>query len=112
MKLSYYPISPTNLPKNFTALKPSYQFRAILAILSILLFFLLYFALVAAFAILTYIAIFFPMEINGIFSILVKLGAIAGAAMLFVFTLKFIFKLRNHKPKNRIKLDLKKHKDL
>lgn len=112
MELKYYPVSPTNLPKDFTALTLSYQLKAFLAILSILFFFLLYFSLVGVFAYLTYLSVIFPMEISGFFSILVKLGAIAGAAMLFVFTLKFIFKLRNHTPNNRIKLDLKKHKDL
>ena len=32
--------------------------------------------------------------------------------MLFIFTLKFIFKLKNHKPSNRIKLNKKEHADL
>jgi Zn-dependent protease with chaperone function len=45
-------------------------------------------------------------------TILMKLGAIAGSVMLFAFTLKFIFKLKNHKPTNRIKLEKNEHKDL
>lgn len=102
-----YPQSPTNVPKKLTALPSSYQARAFLAVLAILLFFLLYAALVAVLGYLVYYAVIYDMgNINKI-TILLKVGAIAGAAMLFVFTLKFIFKLKNHKPNNRIKLNKK-----
>lgn len=45
-------------------------------------------------------------------TLLLKFGAMAGSIMLFVFTLKFIFKLKNHKAKNRIKLIKKDHPEL
>ncbi|WP_242202387.1 M48 family metalloprotease [Aestuariivivens insulae] len=99
-----YPASPISLPKNLTKLPSSYQTKAFLAILAIILFFLLYTSLVVGLAYLVYYAFIYEIgHINKI-TILMKIGAIAGSVMLFVFTLKFIFKLKNHKPKNRIKL--------
>ena len=107
-----YHTSPTDIPKNFTALTPSYQLRASLAILSIILFFVLYFLLVAGLGYLAYLAVIYDMGSVNKFTILMKLGAIAGAVMLFVFTLKFIFKIKNFNPKNRIKLNLREQTEL
>ncbi len=112
MDLKYYPESPNDIPKNFTSLPSSYQFKAFLAILSIILFFLLYAALVTGLGYLAYYAIIYDMGSVNKLSILLKIGAIAGAVMLFVFTLKFIFKIKNHKRENRIKLNLKEHPEL
>lgn len=99
-----YPKSPVSLPKKLTALTPSYQFKASLAVLSIILFFILYAALVVGLGYLAYYAFIYEMfDVNKL-TILMKIGAIAGSAMLFVFTLKFIFKLKNVKQTNRIKL--------
>lgn len=109
---SLYPPSPVDIPKRLTALTSSYQLRAILAILSILLFFVLYTALVIGLGYLVYYAIIYDMGRINKLTILAKVGAIAGAVMLFIFTLKFIFKLRNHQAENRIKLDKKAHPDL
>ena len=112
MSSTYYPLSPTNIPKKLTGLTPSYQFRAFLAILAILLFFVLYSAMVVALGYLAYYAIIYDMGDVNKLTILLKVGAIAGSAMLFVFTLKFIFKLKNHKFTNRIKLEKSKNPEL
>lgn len=96
--------SPLNIPANFTQPKKSYYFRASLALLAILLFFTLYISLIYFLGYLIYLAIIYPMFDVNKFTIILKIGAIAGSAMLFVFALKFIFKLKNHKPTNRIKL--------
>ncbi|WP_353778029.1 M48 family metalloprotease [Winogradskyella sp. 3972H.M.0a.05] len=105
MTTNYYPPNPTNLPKQLTALTSSYRTKAFLAILSIILFFVLYSALVLGLAYLAYYAFTYEMgDINKL-TILMKVGAIAGSVMLFVFTLKFIFKLKNHKRTNRVKLN-------
>ena len=112
MIASFYPPSPVTDRKKFTSLTPSYQFKAFLAILSILLFFALYVALVLILGYLLYYAIIYDMVTINKLTILMKLGAIAGAAMLFVFTLKFIFKLKNSNPTNRIKLKKEDHADL
>lgn len=109
MSVSSYPKSPTNLPKNLTALPSSYQFRALMAILSVFLFFVLYAALVVALAYLVYYAVIYDMVHVNKLTGLMKLGAIAGSVMLFVFTLKFLFKLKNHKPENRIKIKKEDH---
>ncbi|GAA4762126.1 hypothetical protein GCM10023230_09280 [Flavobacterium hankyongi] len=45
-------------------------------------------------------------------TILMKLGAIAGSIMLLLFTLKFVLKLRNVQPDNRIKLNREEHNEL
>ncbi|TCK66854.1 Zn-dependent protease with chaperone function [Winogradskyella wandonensis] len=112
MTTNYYPASPTNVPKNLTALTTSYQTRAFLAILAIILFFVLYGALVVALGYLVYWAFTYDIGRINKLTILGKVGAVAGTAMLFFFTLKFIFKLKNHKPENRIKLKKEDYPEL
>nr|WP_299386071.1 M48 family metallopeptidase [Allomuricauda sp.] len=112
MSLTYYPSSPVEVPKKLTALTSSYQLKAFLAVLAIILFFVLYTAMVLALGYLFYYAIIYDMGHVNKLTILMKVGAIAGAGMLFIFTLKFIFKLKNHKPNNRIKLDKAQNPDL
>lgn len=112
MKSKHYPKSPTNLPKGLTSLPPSYQFRATLAVLAIILFFILYVTLVIALGYLVRYAFVYDMGSVNKITILLKVGSVLGAVMLFAFTLKFIFKLKNHKPENRKKLDKNKQKEL
>ena len=109
---SLYPPSPVDLPNGLTRMTSSYRMRSLLAVLAIILFFVLYFALVAGLLYLVYLAIMYPMMRVNRLTILGKLGAIAGSGMLFVFTLKFIFKLRNHRPEDRIKLSREDFPDL
>lgn len=110
--MNLYPESPKQLPKNLTALPTSYQLRATLAVFAIIAFFILYAALVVGLGLLFLYAISYEMTHVNKLTILAKIGAIAGAGMLFVFTLKFIFKLKNNKPQNRIKLHKKDHPKL
>jgi len=112
MNTNYYPKSPNSLPKNLTNLPASYLFRATLAILAIVLFFALYTTLVIGLGYLAYYACIYDMGHINKLTILLKVGAVAGAAMLFVFTLKFILKFKNHKRANRIKLKKEEHTDL
>ncbi len=109
---NYYPKSPKGISKNFTKLPSSYITKSILAILAIILFFVLYACLVFTTGYLAYLALIYDIGPVNKVTILMKIGAVAGSAMLFVFTLKFIFKLKNPKPQNRIKLDKKKHQNL
>src|SRR5688572_12385483 len=98
MKAEFYPASPVNLPADLTALSGSYKLKVTLAIASIVVFFLLYFSMITFLGWLVYYAfVYDPVYLNK-FTIVLKLGAIAGSIMLFIFTLKFIFKLKNHKP--------------
>ena len=112
MSTTLYPASPSQKSEKYTSLPSSYKIKATLAILAIILFFILYFALVSALAYLVHWAIYYDIGDVNKLTILGKLGAIAGSVMLFVFTLKFIFKLRNHKPKNRIKLKKSENQEL
>ncbi|KQC31891.1 hypothetical protein AAU57_00055 [Nonlabens sp. YIK11] len=108
---NFYPPSPLSIPKNFTKLPISYKVKAALAILAVIVFFLLYLGLIAATLWLFYQAVIIDVSIS-LYPILLKLGAIAGAGMLFAFTLKFLFKLRNVQPENRIKVELIKNPKL
>ncbi|SED14792.1 Zn-dependent protease with chaperone function [Tenacibaculum sp. MAR_2009_124] len=110
--VNYYPKSPKGISKNFTKLPSSYITKSILAIIAIILFFVLYACLVFATGYLAYIALIYDIGQVNKATILMKIGAVAGSAMLFVFTLKFIFKLKNPKPQNRIKLNKTKHQNL
>ena len=107
-----YPKNPHQLPQNLTQLPSLYYLKASIAILSILLFFVLYGGLIYALGLLVYHAIQYPMVSINKITILGKLGAIAGSVMLFAFTLKFIFKIKNHKPENRIRLSKEKYPEL
>ncbi|MCG8698465.1 MAG: M48 family metallopeptidase [Bacteroidales bacterium] len=107
-----YPSSPDKVPDYLTILTPSYKFKAALAIFSIILFFVLYVALVVSLCYLTYYAIYYPVFDVNRFSVMAKIGAVAGSAMLLIFTLKFLFKLRNFKPKNRVKLKADEYPEL
>ncbi len=112
MTTNLYPKSPVSVPENFTSLTSSYKLKAFLAIFAVLVFFLLYFALVAAFSYLAFLAIMYPVSDYNAFSILLKVGAVLATVMLVVFSLKFIFKIRKVKPENRIKLTPSEHPQL
>lgn len=99
-----YPESPTVIPDKFTKPSSSYQIRTTLAILGIFLFFTLYFAMVTLLGFLVERAIFYEVYEYNRWSIILKIGAILGASMLFVFTLKFIFKIKSVSIKNRVEL--------
>ena len=112
MSTIYYPESPKNVPLKLTSLPSSYKFKAFLAIVAIVLFLTLYAALVVGLVFLVYYAFIYEVTLINTITILLKIGAIGGSLMLFIFTLKFFFKLKNHKPENRIKLKKEEHKEL
>jgi len=107
-----YPPTPTELPAKLTSLTSSYMQKAFVAILAIILFFILYISMVVGFGYLAKYSVLYEMKEVNKGTILVKVAAVAGSIMLFVFSLKFIFKLKNHKPSNRIKLDANNHSRL
>ncbi len=101
--------SPPEIPSDLTDLSRTYMLKATLAIFSIIFFFLLYCLLIVSLGYGIIWAFTYDMvDINKL-TILLKIGAIAGSVMLFAFSLKFIFKLKNHKPENRIKLNEKEY---
>lgn len=96
--------SPQQLPPKFTASSSGYAIKATLAVVSVALFFVLFFALVAGSFYALYWAVMYPMFVVNRLTIPLKLVAIAGAGMLVAFMLKFLFKLRNHVPENRVEI--------
>lgn len=103
---------PKQLPKDLTKLSKAYVFKATIAILSVVLFFTLYLMLIASLFYLVFLAITYQIDHINKLTILIKLGAIAGSVMVALFTLKFIFKLKNHKPQNRVLLLKSENEDL
>jgi len=107
-----YPNNPEYLPKDLTKLTTIYKVKVTLAILAVLLFFVSYTAMVVSAGYLIEYAIFYPIYDVNKFTILLKIGAIAIALTLFTFTLKFLFKIKNHKIPNRVKLKEKDNPEL
>lgn len=103
---------PESLPKNLIAVTFSYRVKVLLAIVSILLFFSLFFALIGLSFLVFYYALIFPLWNISFWSIVIKLGAIAGAGMLIVFLFKFMLNLRNQVPQNRIEVSKKSEPEL
>lgn len=110
--MNFYPPSPKQIKSDYTKLPIAYNLKALLAVFSVILFFLLYIGLVIVLALLTKWAFTYTIEDVNRFSLLGKAGACLGSTMLFLFTLKFIFKIRNFKPENRIKLQKQEQQSL
>lgn len=90
--VSLYPPAPAGVPADLTRSSGRYRLHIVFTLLSLLLFVLLYLVLVAASAWLTWLAIVYPIDRPSTGTVLVKLGAIGGAGMLFLFLLKGLFK--------------------
>jgi Zn-dependent protease with chaperone function len=107
-----YPKSPENIPDKLTKLPNTYHLKAGAAVFSVIFFFAFYIGLILGTAYLAQYAILYEMiEVNRL-TILLKIGAIAGSVMLFIFTLKFIFKMKNPSINNRIKLKKEEHPEI
>ncbi len=107
-----YPPSPKNINSSLTKLPITYTFKALLAIMSVVLFFVLYSSMVAGTLYLVYLAIVYDIGTINKITIFLKVAAIAGTSTFFTFTVKFIFKLKNPKIENRIKLKSDAHPNL
>lgn len=101
MSTSYYPPSPKQVPSELTKLTSSYNLRASLAVASVALFFLLYFSLIVGLIYLTNYSMYTDeLNDNTFWRVIIVVCSI----LLLIFSLKFLIKLRNVKPTNRIKL--------
>jgi Zn-dependent protease with chaperone function len=112
MENTNYPQSPEQTQTKLTALTPSYQMRASLAIVSIFVFFILYIVFVIGLGYLVYFSFIYDIGDVNKLTILLKISSIVGSMALFVFALKFVFKLKNHVPINRIKLTSQKQPEI
>ena len=92
MNTDLYPKTPQNIPADFLKVPTAYKARAFYVLLAIVFFLVFYAGLIAATAYLVYLSVIYPMMDGGFYIILLKLGSIGGAVMLFIFTLKFLFK--------------------
>ncbi|MGD1845608.1 MAG: M48 family metalloprotease [Salibacteraceae bacterium] len=90
--------------KQLLRLPASYKWRVFFVLLGVILFWLFYFALVAGTAYLTYLAAIYEITHVNKWTIFLKLVAIAGAAMLFVFSLKFLFSKKAEEDDDRVEL--------
>ncbi|MCV6628282.1 MAG: M48 family metalloprotease [Flavobacteriaceae bacterium] len=102
---SWYPPSPKAEHLQAISISSSYKFRALAAILGIVLFFVLYSTLVISSGYFVYWSIgVLRFSSYGIYRVFFHLVIIAAAVMLLLFTLKFVLKLRKDKRNKRIEL--------
>jgi len=87
-----YPPAPQGIPANLTASTRRYCVQVVLVLLSLLLFVLLYLALVAAAGYFVWWSFTYSMGEPGRGNVVLKIGAIAVSVMLFLFLLKGLFK--------------------
>ena len=99
-----YPESPQCIPAGYTLPPSSYKSQVVYVLLAMLVFLVLYLAMVAAAGYLLYLAIMYPMDTINRWTILLKLGAIGMTGMLFGFMLKFLFK--KHETNNPLNVEI------
>ncbi|MHC2990170.1 hypothetical protein OB13_00660 [Pontibacter sp. HJ8] len=100
----FYPESPQRIPHGYTQPSSSYKSQVVYVLLAMVVFLVLYLALVAVAGYLLYLAISYPMEDVNRWTILLKAGAIGMAGMLFGFLLKFLFK--KHDTNNPLNIEV------
>lgn len=100
--------SPKGVPQDLTKLPASYKLKVTLAIFAIVVFFLLYAGMITGAVFLVRLTVFEIHPDN----VPVKIGAMFGSLMLLAFTVKFLFKLRNNKAKNRLRLNQQDYPEL
>jgi Zn-dependent protease with chaperone function len=88
----FYPESPQGIPHGYTQPSSSYKSQVVYVLLAMVVFLVLYLILMAAAGYLLYLAISYPMDDVNRWTLLLKVGAIGMAGMLFGFLLKFLFK--------------------
>lgn len=89
-----YPPSPETIPVELTRPTMRYRVQVAVVLVSLFVFLALYVALVAASGWLVWQAIVAPLVGRGFYGILLKLGSIGAAGMLFVFLLKGLFTMQ------------------
>src|SRR5258708_5037391 len=86
-----YPPGPRNVPPDLTTPTTDYRLRVVVVLISLILFFLLYLALLAGSAYLIYWAIVFPLPRDKGAAIWFKIMAVGVSGLLFLFLLKGFF---------------------
>ncbi len=104
MDISLYPPSPVHNTDSLTKPKSAYLQQVILNLVAVALFMLFYIAMIIGAAYLVYWSIIFPIERINKLTLFLKVLAIVAAGMLFVFTIKFLFKRSNTDYPTRVEL--------
>ncbi|WP_378177572.1 M48 family metallopeptidase [Aquimarina sp. SS2-1] len=104
-----YPENPIDVPEGLTKVSKKYTQKVVLAILGLVLFFVLYFFMIVGFGYLAYYNFLeFQTDRGSMFNLAISIGAI----MLFLFTLKFIFKRNSFNDKITKEISHKDNRDL
>ena len=112
METSLYPQNPIIEDRNFTKPEGSYRVQVIWVMVSILLFALMYIALIAGSLWLIYWAVMWPMTTVNKLTLFGKVGGIAAAGMFFAFIVKFLFKSHNWDDPANIEITEEEHPNL
>jgi len=113
--MNLYPQSPLGIDADFTKPTAQYNSRVIMVLLGMMLFFVLYVGFVVASGYLFYLATMNVYQYGlgpGFFGTLFKIALVVGAGMLFVFTLKFLFKRHSFENPKNIELKEEEHPEL
>lgn len=112
MRDSLYPQSPEGLPNDFIKISKDYKTKVLYVLIGIILFILLFAALIFFSGYMVYWAIFYDMINVNKFTLLLKIGAIGSTIMFFLFTLKFLFKSNKYKNPTDVVLKKEEHPKL
>lgn len=100
---------PDQLPDHLIKLSAAYRIKVTFAILSIVLFFGLFFSLIGFTG--YFIKYFIDLETTKI-PMLMRIGVLVGLGMLLVFLVKFLFHLKDYKPTNRLEVKQEEEPEL
>lgn len=100
-----YPPSPAEVPDDLLRPTVRYRLQVAVVLVSLLLFLALYLALVAASGWLTWRMIEAPLVGRGLYAIILKIGSIGAAGMLFVFLVKGLFKMQRDDRSDLMEID-------
>ncbi|MBL8793162.1 MAG: M48 family metalloprotease [Planctomycetia bacterium] len=104
LALDYAP-APAGIPADLTRPSSRYRLQVVVVLVCLLLFLLLYVALVIGSAYLLYWAVIYPLGNRpGRGEIFLKLVSISSAGLLFVFLLKGLFKWQSSDPGARLEI--------
>lgn len=113
MSDTFYPKSPEVDKSQFTKITGTYRAQIIINLFAIILFFVLYLAMISGALYLISEAWYYPLRNNFTkWEGLAKIGAIAMSVMLFLFLLKFLFKRHSSENPSNIEISEKDHPDL
>jgi Zn-dependent protease with chaperone function len=113
MSQSFYPESPKAFKDDLTKLSGQYRLQIFINLIAILVFILVYLAMIVGSVNLIYEIITFPLpkKFNH-WHLLLKFGMAGMAVMLFLFLLKFIFKKNSGSGTNHVEIKERDHPKL